>query len=158
VKMSGRMNSLYFAASFAPRMEQAASQIQDSRDFPFCSELGIEHHSFNCTAPNSPESSCQSSSIVYWPPVTKVFTGPLPPRRRIPLAHEDFTLRRIQAHGEIERPFGSGQPVRLLACARALILEIEVERRVNLVYVETLARLDVGGLFTGHVHGYDRVK
>jgi hypothetical protein len=33
--MSGRMNSLYFAASFAPRMEQAASQIQDSRDLPF---------------------------------------------------------------------------------------------------------------------------
>lgn len=32
VKMSGRMNSLYFGASLAPRMEQAASQIQDSRD------------------------------------------------------------------------------------------------------------------------------
>ena len=32
VKISGRMKSLYFAASFAPRMDQAASQIQDSRD------------------------------------------------------------------------------------------------------------------------------
>lgn len=31
-KMSGRMNSLYFGASFAPRIEHAASQIQDSRD------------------------------------------------------------------------------------------------------------------------------
>jgi hypothetical protein len=31
VKMRGRMNSLYLAASFAPRMEQAASQIHDSR-------------------------------------------------------------------------------------------------------------------------------
>ena len=32
VKMSGRMKSLYFGASFAPRMEHAASQIQDSSD------------------------------------------------------------------------------------------------------------------------------
>lgn len=31
---------MYFAASFAPRMEQAASQIQDSRDFDF-SEAGM---------------------------------------------------------------------------------------------------------------------
>jgi hypothetical protein len=29
---SGRMNSLYFGASFAPRIEHAASQIHDSRD------------------------------------------------------------------------------------------------------------------------------
>ena len=35
VKMSGRMKSLYFGASLAPRMEQAASQIQDSRDLLF---------------------------------------------------------------------------------------------------------------------------
>ena len=37
-KISGRMKSLYFGASFAPRIEHAASQIQDSRDlllFPF---------------------------------------------------------------------------------------------------------------------------
>src|SRR5205823_11653554 len=31
-KISGRMNSLYFGASLAPRIEQAASQIHDSRD------------------------------------------------------------------------------------------------------------------------------
>jgi len=31
-KISGRMNSLYFGASFAPRIEHAASQIHDSRD------------------------------------------------------------------------------------------------------------------------------
>src|SRR5215471_355683 len=31
-KISGKMNSLYFGASFAPRIEHAASQIQDSRD------------------------------------------------------------------------------------------------------------------------------
>jgi hypothetical protein len=30
--MSGRMKSLYLGASLAPRTEQAASQIQDSRD------------------------------------------------------------------------------------------------------------------------------
>jgi hypothetical protein len=34
-KMSGRMNSLYLGASFAPRMLQAESQIQDSSDLPF---------------------------------------------------------------------------------------------------------------------------
>ena len=32
VKISGRMKSLYLGASLAPRMEQAASQIQDSMD------------------------------------------------------------------------------------------------------------------------------
>src|SRR5437773_5734036 len=31
-KISGRMNSLYLGASFAPRIEHAASQIHDSRD------------------------------------------------------------------------------------------------------------------------------
>src|SRR2546426_12643202 len=39
-KMSGRMNSLYLGASFAPRMEQAASQIQDSRDLSGASGMG----------------------------------------------------------------------------------------------------------------------
>jgi hypothetical protein len=34
-KISGRMYSLNLGASFAPRMEQAASQIQDSSDLPF---------------------------------------------------------------------------------------------------------------------------
>ena len=34
LKISGRMKSLYFGASLAPRMEQAAFQIQDSRDLP----------------------------------------------------------------------------------------------------------------------------
>jgi len=33
--MSGRIYSLYFGASLAPRIEQAASQIQDSSDLPF---------------------------------------------------------------------------------------------------------------------------
>src|SRR5262249_37183062 len=33
-KISGSMNSLYLGASFAPRIEQAASQIQVSSDFP----------------------------------------------------------------------------------------------------------------------------
>ena len=32
LKISGRMYSLYFGASLAPRMLQAASHIQDSRD------------------------------------------------------------------------------------------------------------------------------
>src|SRR5688572_636976 len=35
VKMSGRMNSLYFGASLAPRMLHAASHIQLSSDLPF---------------------------------------------------------------------------------------------------------------------------
>src|SRR5262245_6456553 len=35
VKISGRMKSLNFGASCAPRMLQAASQIQDSSDFCF---------------------------------------------------------------------------------------------------------------------------
>src|SRR2546428_11291202 len=39
-KISGRMNSLYLGASFAPRMEQAASQIQDSRDLSEASGMG----------------------------------------------------------------------------------------------------------------------
>ncbi len=34
-KIGGRMKSLYFGASLAPRIEQAASQIQDSRDLFF---------------------------------------------------------------------------------------------------------------------------
>jgi hypothetical protein len=33
-KISGRINSLYLGASFAPRIEHAASQIHDSSDFP----------------------------------------------------------------------------------------------------------------------------
>jgi hypothetical protein len=35
------MKSLYFGASLAPRMEQAASQIQDSRDLEAVAGLGI---------------------------------------------------------------------------------------------------------------------
>src|SRR5438046_10761884 len=40
-KMSGRMNVLYLGASFAPRMEHAASQIQDSRDLSGGSGTGV---------------------------------------------------------------------------------------------------------------------
>jgi hypothetical protein len=35
------MNSVYLGASFAPRMEQAASQIQDSRDLSLLLPLAI---------------------------------------------------------------------------------------------------------------------
>jgi len=42
VKMSGRMESLYFATSLAPRMEQAASQIQDSRDLDLMGQMAWE--------------------------------------------------------------------------------------------------------------------
>src|SRR5205809_4961075 len=40
-KISGRMNSLYLGASFAPRMEHAASQIQDSSDLSGGSGIGM---------------------------------------------------------------------------------------------------------------------
>jgi hypothetical protein len=46
-KISGRIYSLYFGASFAPRIEHAASQIQDSRDLSLLPLLAIFLHFAN---------------------------------------------------------------------------------------------------------------
>src|SRR3972149_10456433 len=45
-KISGRMNSLYFGASFAPRIEHAASQIQDSSDLSLFPLVAIRYREF----------------------------------------------------------------------------------------------------------------
>ena len=55
-------------------------------------------------------------------------------RRRVPFTGQRIALRCIETHGEVERPFRCRQPVRLLVGAGALVLEIEVEGAVRVVF------------------------
>ena len=52
-------------------------------------------------------------------------------RRWIPFASEGFRLRAIKAHGQIETSLWRRKPVALLFLARAVVLEIEVERAID---------------------------
>src|SRR6266545_1364478 len=51
----------------------------------------------------------------------------------IPPPGERFGFRAVEAHGQVERILGGGQPVRLLVLARVLVLKIEIERAVRVV-------------------------
>jgi hypothetical protein len=60
--------------------------------------------------------------------------------RWIPLAGQRLRLRRIEAHGEIVRPFRRRQPVRLLVGTRTLVLEVKIERAVRIIFERHPAR------------------
>ena len=55
-------------------------------------------------------------------------------RRRVPFAGKRLGLRGVEAHGQIEGAFRRRQPVGFLVLARALVLEIEIERAVGVVF------------------------
>src|SRR6202047_1076986 len=55
-------------------------------------------------------------------------------RRRVPFAGKRIRLRSVEPHGQIECTFRRGKPVGLLVLARVLVLEIEVERSVGIVF------------------------
>src|SRR5580700_9269057 len=55
-------------------------------------------------------------------------------RRRVPLAGERVRRRTIEAHGQIERSLRRGEPVDLFARPRALVLEIEIKRAVQVIF------------------------
>src|SRR5512143_4255120 len=54
-------------------------------------------------------------------------------RGRRPGAIEGGGLRGVQPHGQVEGPGGSWQPVRLLVCARRVVLNVQIQRAVGVV-------------------------
>src|SRR5215472_3457820 len=53
--------------------------------------------------------------------------------RRVPLPRQSIALRCIEPHGEVERAFRRGQPVRFPVGTWAFVPEIEIERTVRIV-------------------------
>src|SRR5262245_16345858 len=51
----------------------------------------------------------------------------------VPFAGQGLALRGIEAHSQIEGPLRCGQPVGLLAGARTVVLEVQVERTIRVV-------------------------
>src|SRR5215469_11662281 len=54
--------------------------------------------------------------------------------RRVPLAGEGVRLRGVEAHRQVESPLRRRQPVDLFVRSRTLVLEVEVQRAVRVVF------------------------
>src|SRR4051812_44071536 len=55
-------------------------------------------------------------------------------RRRVPFACQRVGFWRIQPHTQIERTFRRRKPVGVLAFVRALMLKIEIERAIGVLF------------------------